>query len=70
MVKEEIIETNELSDFDELVRLAEIRETSSARNKEYKNKENPSGFDKVLHFLNSFVGAMAKSAENTMKNMK
>ena len=53
-----------------LDRLAEIRETSSARNEEYKNKENPSGFDKVLRFLNSFVGAMAKSAENTMRNMK
>ena len=53
-----------------LDRLAEIRKTSSARNEEYKNNENPSGFDKVLHFLNSFVGAMAKSAENTMRNMK
>mgnify|MGYP001771756878 CR=1 FL=1 len=53
-----------------LDRLAEIRETSSTRNEEYKNKEIPSGFDKVLHFFNSFVGTMAKSAENTMRNMK
>ena len=47
-----------------------MQEAAKARNDEYAAKENHSELEKAVHLLGSFVGALAKSAERTMKNMK